>query len=43
MVDDDGKVADPQRKMDNNPEKSRENWDTTRTESLKVAAAQHAS
>jgi hypothetical protein len=38
MVDDNGKVADPQRKMDENPEKSRAAWASTRAESLKIAA-----
>ena len=41
MVDDDGKVADISRDMSNNPDKSRSEWFTTRTESREVAAAQH--
>lgn len=41
MVDDNGKVSDPGRKMENNPERSRKAWDETRTTSLAVAAEQH--
>ena len=41
MVDDNGKVADPQRKMVNNPERSRKEWAETRKESRKIAAEQH--
>jgi hypothetical protein len=40
-VDPNGKVADPQRKMVNNPEKSRKEWAETRAESRKLAAEQH--
>ena len=42
MVDDDGKVSDPGRKMENNPEKSRNAWAETREESIKIDAKQHA-
>jgi hypothetical protein len=41
MVDPDGKVSKIDRKMPNNPDKSRSEWFTTRTESREVAAAQH--
>lgn len=39
MVDDNGKVSDPQRKMDENPEKSRAAFEATKKESLKVSSA----
>jgi len=42
MVDDNGKVSDPGRKMDNNPERSRKEWAETREDSLNVNIKQHA-
>jgi hypothetical protein len=39
MVDDNAKVADPNRKMENNPERSRKAWEDTRLESRKIDRA----
>lgn len=41
MVDPDGKVADIKREMPNNPDKSRDAWAKTRTQSREIAAEQH--
>jgi len=42
MVDPDGKVANINRKVENNPDRSRQEWFDTRTESRLIAANQHA-
>ena len=36
MVDDNGKVLKPNRKMDENPERSRKAYEDTKAESIKV-------
>jgi len=41
MVDPDGKVAKIDRKVTNDPDRSRKEWAETRTESRKIAAEQH--
>jgi hypothetical protein len=37
-VDSDGKVSDPKRKMENNPDRSRKEWADTRALSRQIAA-----